>query len=232
MTRYRRIPKPIVIVTLLALANCGGPPPGPGMSEDPEAAMAALESCLLDAAVVRFDTSAVAEGVVTANLSGSASWSDGAVDIAAGGTFVERPAELHLALGNGKLTGGNGAHEFESDVPPALREALVLGMTRMGILHNFARLAGAIPPDHADGGAGDWLTYEALRWGVGTEVDGQPARPLDFTVLVDGAPVAEARLWLRTSDGLPIRREQTVKFPQGDMNVVETYRGWEIETGP
>ena len=223
---------PTVLVTLTAFLGCTAPPAGPGLSDDPEIAMATLESCLRDAAAVGFATSAKAEGVVTADLAGTASWSDGIVAIAAAGTFVERPADLHLTLGDGRLSGGNGTHEFESEVPAELREALALGMTRMGILHNLARLAGALPPDHSEGGAAEWLTYEAARWGEGTEIDGQPARPLDFTVLVNGAPVAEARLWLRTSDGLPVRREQTVRFPQGDMVVVETYADWEIDVGP
>lgn len=229
MTRRIAPPGPFLLATLVAILGCGGPPAGPGMSEDPDAAMAALESCLRDAAAIEFATTARAEGVVTADLDGSASWSGSAVAIAAGGTFVDQPADLRLTLDDGTLTGGNGAHAFESEAPAELREALVLGMTRMGILHNLARLAGAMPPDHADGGAAEWLTYEAARWGDGTEVDGQPARPLDFTVLVDGDPVAEARLWLRATDGLPVRREQTVRFPQGDMNVVETYSDWKVE---
>ena len=202
------------------------------MPDDPKVAMERLEARLIEAPAVRFEIAATAEGVVTADLSGTASWTDSSAAIVASGTFVDRPAELHLALRDGKLAGGNGDYRFESNVPPALREALALGMTRMGILHNLARLAGATAPDHAEGGVGDWLTYEALRWGAGTEVDGQPARPLEFTILVEGTPVAEARLWLRTTDGLPVRREQNVKFPQGDMIVVETYRDWTIETGP
>jgi hypothetical protein len=232
MMRRSMILGPTVLVTLIAILGCGSPPAGPGMSDDPEIAMDALESCLRDAISVGFATTARAEGVVTAELAGTATWSDAAVAIAADGTFIEKPADLHLTLVDGTLSGGNGTHEFESALPTELREALVLGMTRMGILHNLARLAGALPPDHADGGAAGWLTYEAARWGEETEIDGQPARPLDFTVLVDGAPVAEARLWLRTDDGLPVRREQTVRFPQGDMVVVETYADWEIELGP
>ena len=230
MTTAHTLSPSIALAVVLVLAGCQGAPPGPGIPEDPAQAIVALESCLRDASAVGFVTSAKAEGVVTADLDGTASWSAAAVAIAAAGTFVDRPADLHLTLEDGTLRGGNGTHEFTSEAPAELREALVLGMTRMGILHNLARLAGAMPPDHADGGAADWLTYEAARWGDGSEVDGQPARPLDFTVLIEGAPVAEARVWLRTDDGLPVRREQTVRFPQGDMVVVETYDDWKIET--
>ena len=41
--------------------------------------------------------------------------------------------------------------------PPALNEAIVIGLTRMGHLHNIAVLTGGLPPDHSDGGAADWV---------------------------------------------------------------------------
>jgi hypothetical protein len=43
-----------------------------------------------------------------------------------------------------------------------------------------------------------------------------------FDVVVDGKDIGDAELWLDAS-GLPIKREQTMQFPQGEMKIVERY---------
>jgi hypothetical protein len=43
-----------------------------------------------------------------------------------------------------------------------------------------------------------------------------------FDVLVDGKDVADADLWV-DAKGLPLRREQTVRFDEGTMKVTERY---------
>jgi hypothetical protein len=55
---------------------------------------------------------------------------------------------------------------------------------------------------------------------------------LDFQVVshgayqarLDGSAAATATLWLREDSGLPLRREQIVKFDGSGMRVVESYR--------
>lgn len=43
-----------------------------------------------------------------------------------------------------------------------------------------------------------------------------------FDVIVDGKHLGDAQLWL-DAGGLPIKREQTMRFPQGEMKITERY---------
>lgn len=43
-----------------------------------------------------------------------------------------------------------------------------------------------------------------------------------FDVVVDGKDIGDAELWL-DAGGLPLRREQTMQFPKGEMKIVERY---------
>ena len=44
-----------------------------------------------------------------------------------------------------------------------------------------------------------------------------------FDVVVDGKDIGDAELWL-DAGGLPLRREQTMVFPQGEMKITERYQ--------
>jgi len=59
---------------------------------------------------------------------------------------------------------------FDEPVPPEVREALVIGLTRMGILHNLARLVAGVPPDRASGGVRDWVEGREIAWADSVEV--------------------------------------------------------------
>jgi len=223
--------RPRLAALLAAAASClacvGTAPPPPSILDGSAAdAVAALERRLMEAREVRVACSATAEGVLAADLDGTLALTPDGVEIRHRGTFVDNPADLDLRVDGGRLIGGNGDRRLDAEVPPALREAVVVGLTRMGILHNLARLSGAMAPDHADGGVAEWATLDAAAWGETAEVDGTPARAVEFGLLVDGEPSADVRLWLDADTGLPLRREQTVHFPQGEMRVVERYLDW------
>ncbi len=118
----------------------------------------------------------------------------GGVDLATTGYLGGQPVELRLMAGADAFSYGSGPELAKGDVPPHLREALLVGLTRMGILHNLACLTGNAAPDHADGGVEAWVTVGSFQ------------RP-------DGEL------------GGPLTRRQTVRFPMGEMRVVERYRG-------
>lgn len=232
MRKQRIVRRWVAGAMLLGALACGGEPPvtHPVVPEDPGEALRALETRLGEADSFRVSTEIRADGVVRAALSGRVSMGPGTVDLAHDGTFVGNPARLFLGIEDGRLVGGNGDHRFDTEVPPALREAIVLGMTRMGILHNLARLTGAMPPDHGEGDLDAWLETIDVRWlKAGPDAAG---RCLAFSLRVDGQDAADVRLWLDAGSGLPIRREQTTRFPQGTMAVVEEYRDWAVEDRP
>jgi hypothetical protein len=117
----------------------------------------------------------------------------------------------------------NGAMVWAGDTNyppyPALREAVVIGMTRMGLLHNLARLIDEGVPDHAKGGVRDWVKVVAVRAPSPAEATG---RAYAFDIVVDGVLSGEATLHLDDA-GRPARRVQTVHFEEGDMQVTEIY---------
>jgi len=181
----------------------------------PGESFAALEARLAAADTVRIAFEATAEGSVTAALSGALAIDrDAVVTLAAMGTFDGEPATLRLRADTERYTYGNAAELTMNRRPDGLVEALVIGFTRMGILHNLAMLTRGAPPDHVDGGARDWVSVAAFR---------RDADAIGFDLTVAGEPAGSATLVL-DDDGLPVERRQTVPFPEGEMRVVETYR--------
>lgn len=198
-------------LSLGLLSACGGPAAPPTDPDDP---LAALEAGLLSGPH-GVDLAITAEGAVDAELRGALAWDEDALRLDLSGTFAGDEVSPWLLHDGDGTRGGRavGAADFERAAMPALREAMVLGFSRMGALHNAARLVGGEPPDHAEGGVRDWVRAEDL-------VDG--GRRLDYRLVVDGQPSGEASLFLN-ENGQPTRRELTVHFDDGDMRVVEQY---------
>lgn len=191
-----------------------GPQSAPEPAKDAETAFSELEERLLGGGL-ELSHHLVAEGAIEVDLRGRL-WVGDQVELLATGTFAGEAYDLRLSTRGDLLHGGpNTDPSFERPRPTALVPSLVLGLTRMGLLHNVAMLVSGAPPDHSDGGVGDWVQVVEPRW---TE-DGEG---LTFGIVVAGEPSGTATLWL-DDEGLPRRREQTVPFPEGEMRVVETY---------
>jgi hypothetical protein len=187
-------------------------------------AFAALEDRLLRAGTVEMSFDIRATGALDAALAGTAVVSaSGEVVLTGEGTFAGAAADIGLRSVEGSMRGGNGGQTFVSPAPPALQEALLLGVTRMGLLHNLAVLSAGSPPDKTDGTLREWVTVEDIVLEDATPIGGVPTRAFSFTVVVGGQPSALARLWVDADTGMPIRRTQTVSFPEGEMRVLEQY---------
>ncbi len=190
----------------------------------PEEAFAALEQLLgAGTTPVRIAFDVTAEGAVAADLSGTLLLGDdGRARVEAAGSFAGEQIDVTL-ISNGDLMFWTGG-EDGVDTPPRLREALGIGFTRMGILHNLARLVGGAPPDHADGGVREWVTVaetddRAMMEGT---PDGATAASAFREITVAGQP--SGAFALEFEEGLPTVRRQRVEFPQGIMRVTERYR--------
>jgi hypothetical protein len=165
-----------------------------------------------------------AEGVVVASLVGSLSLAD-EVELEVAGQFAGTVHDLRLWTQGDRLHGGPvAAPTLDVPRPPELAAALVIGMTRMGLLHNVAMLIGGAAPDHADGGVAQWVrTRDHQRvTAVRDESSAADDTALSFAIEVAGQRTARATLWL-DEHGLPSRREVTVDLPEGQMRVVERY---------
>lgn len=193
---------------------------------DPEAmaAFAALEDRLLQAGTVDMTFDIRATGALDAALSGTATVSaSGEVMLTGKGIFAGVEADIGLRSAKGSMRGGNGGQAFVAPAPQALQEALLIGVTRMGLLHNLAALSAGSPPDRTDGTMREWVTVEDMALEDAAPIGGIPTRAFSFTVVVGGQPSAVARLWVDAGTGMPIRRTQTVSFPEGEMRVLEQY---------
>jgi hypothetical protein len=164
-----------------------------------------------------------AEGVIVAELRGELSLEpDGSVRVFASGNFDGRAVDLLLECENAGCECGYAGDPVTSSRPPHLREAVVIGFTRMGILHNLARLTGSRLPDHAQGGVRDWV--------VVSDMTEDPKNPtvLSFDMTVAGKPAGSALLQI-DDRGRPVFRRQTVQFSSGEMHVVEWYSSVRID---
>ena len=216
---YRPILRALTIAGAILLAGVAS-----AKGEDRTEELAALENRLLTAETVRVDFTITSDGVLSTALKGSLDIRGDTLSLEADGDFGGSPVDLILAVSGTEIAGGNLAladaslREFSVKNPGAAKEAVILGMTRMGILHNLALLTGSRPPDRSAGGIREWVKTENVR----DRGDG-----LAFDIMVDGHKAAEGSLAL---DGrrLPTRREQTNRFPAGEMRVVETYRVFEV----
>ena len=209
-----------LVMLLACSAGAGG---NSTADADPSAAFTGLEERLLTARTVRLEYRVTATGAFEADLMGALEIEGEAIRLTSQGHFAGEPAELRLESDGASYTFGNASGGGTADQPAHLREAIVIGFTRMGILHNLARLTGAAPPDHADGGVRDWVTVNSLR------VDTAAPRSVSFDLTVSGEPSGSASLELDENGG-PVRRLQTVAFPDGEMQVIESYTSVMIES--
>lgn len=197
---------------------------------DARSVFANLEQTLLEAKTLHLVGRVQATGVLSATLEGGI-WLQGRkrarVDFA--GSFASQPVYLLLTSDGRRMRGGNDGSDFELSTPEELREGIVLGLTRMGILHNLAMLTSGVPPEHTDGTFDDWVRVTDLELGGEAEIDGERSRAVSFVIVVDGTPSSSATLWLSVETGLPVQRNQRVTFPQGEMTVVEKYDVFDLD---
>jgi hypothetical protein len=172
----------------------------------PDAAFAALERTLLETESLVLPFHVRAEGAIAASLEGELRIEGPLVRLTASGDFAGEAVDLQLRADERSLFIG----ETETARPPHLKEALILGLTRMGILHNLAVLTEGGAPDHSDVGVEPWLRVEV-----------NDADPYALAILVDGQKMADAEL--QVSGDTLLWRAQTVAFAEGEMRVRESY---------
>lgn len=230
----------LLLAAGLVLAGCGGgssagPSPGGVAAAAPAARFDALEARLLDARRVAFDFHVTATGAAEIDVAGRLDLRrDGGVELEAVGAFAGQPVDLLIRTRDDDYIFGRAADPATAPAPDSLRQALLIGLTRMGILHNLARLTGNAAPDHAEGGVADWVRVGPFV-APGEPVPVDAARPaadgIPFAIEVAGQPAGSAVLEL-DSAGRPRLRRQAVRFPSGVMNVVERYSDVVLDPPP
>lgn len=212
----------VVPLLLLLAPGCSGSSEDGG--EDPAEAFGSTEERLTNAATSRVDFTITATGAIEVDLGGRLLLGEGGrARLESEGTFAGDEVSLLLVSDGRRMRMTNGADTTEVAAPPALREALVVGLTRMGVLHNLARLTELAPPDHADGGVREWVEPVDFRR--------EERGAVGFDIRVAGERTGSARLFLAPGTGLPGERRQTVRFPEGEMQVTELYGAVSIGAG-
>jgi len=214
----------------LALALCAACAGTPAVPDDPQEAFAALEQRLLEAPAVLAISQLSSEGIFEADLrSEHLVTRDGRGHVRVVGSFGEQAVDLQLRFDGERmeLSGSAGTRSFPqpADVPAGL----LLGLTRMGWLHNVARLVAGGQPDATDGSVREFARAVRVLGGEPLEVDGRERRALTFGVELRGQLAGTAVLWLDLASGLPLERWQKVAFGEGEMRVVETYEVFELD---
>lgn len=214
-----------------ALVLLSGAPALWAAGESSSELMALLESRLLGARRVVIEAELQSTGALAAEFNGSIELGE---RNRARGAYTGQLAQQAVALAfdsDGRtLQLSRGAETGLEAVGAESNRALLVGLLRMGLLHNLVRLRELKGPDHAGGGVEQWAQLEAFRpttYALEGELEG--ALSFGFDLVVDGEPAASARLWLDPATGLPRRREHTVRLPQGEMKVVEDYKRFVVE---
>lgn len=208
----------LALVGLLAACRSPAPAPPPAVdpfAHDPVAVMAALEDRLTAAQLADITATVRTEGVFALALTGE--------------LHVEREGVSWIKLRqDGEVTDKWSSRTpvdptAKSTQPPTWADGLLIGLTRMGITHNFANVMDGSDPETGHGDIHTWVTYGDVTWSS----DDPRSRTLAFTLSVVGGSVAEAELAL-DERGLPVRRTQVVHFDDGEMRVIEDYARFDL----
>ena len=192
--------------------------------EDASTFFKELESKLLAAKTVRFNATAISEGAFAFSFNTEIVLAQGnRARLNAEGSMMKQARSPQLTSDGHQMVFGLAETNRKETTPGALNEGLLIGLTRMGIMHNLAMLSGGKAPDGTDGKAKEWVTLTDIRLKKGVSLDGKQTNQVTFGITVGGVPSATAVLWLSLDHGLPLRREQTVAFDGGSMTVIETY---------
>jgi len=195
------------------------------LAKSGEELFTALEKRLQEATNVTIGAVITASGAVNARVAGETQLVTGKqLRFGFRGKFMGEPWTAELFSNKTDTRWRTETGFFESERGPELEQSILLGFTRMGLLHNVATIGSGNPPEHADGGVAEWVKAVNFTEVADEDLKGQATLRFGFEILVDGEDSGTVTLWLDAETGMPARREQTVRFPDGEMKVVEIYR--------
>lgn len=211
---------------LLLIGACASSSPADRQGNN-SSELAVLEQRLLDARWIHFSFDIEARGALSAHVMGHC-WlgQEGEARLMFEGRFQGRPVHSEI-VSDGILIRHSNPRISQKAAPLDTYRAFVLGLTRMGLLHNIAVSFSGRAPDRAMGDVDQWLEVSDL---VVDENESQ----LSFNLSVGGKPSAQCRLSLDPeAEFLPTVRHQTVRFSESaTMHVVEKYFNFGLSEVP
>lgn len=225
--------KPFALAALLIVGCATTPRPVPAGTAGSEL-LTLTEALLTEAPNLSAKFEIESEGENAAKMTGTIRFYEGnAIHLVADGHFRHETVQLLVdsrdSGGTSRSTTKGPSVSSHRDPPaPKLREAVALGLARMGLLHNLASLSMDRPIDGGEGGFGSQVKAVSVKDGHSDTVAGTPCRRVDFDVEVEGRVMGDASVCVADATGLPVQRRQVVHFPAGDMKVTETFT-WEVK---
>ena len=131
----------IAVMVICACAP-GDRRPAPAVTADdpPDSVFHGLERRLLESTGTSIDFAITADRAHQANLAGNLTMEPGnRTYLHADGTFESDSFALRLVSNGTRMQKSNGNASSDHDTPNQLNGAIVIGLTRMGLLHNLAR---------------------------------------------------------------------------------------------
>jgi hypothetical protein len=191
-----------------------------------ENAFASMEKALLALDGKQLDVKVISSGAVQSEFEGHIrNAQNNQLHMKFDGHFMNQTKKILITSDGSKYKYGDKQAET---TPSDLNRGVYVGLTHMGVLHNLAMLSMGHPPDYTHGKVHDILQAKDVELMGLDDSHGEPAHKVRFKLIVKGVESAEATLWISKKTHLPLRREQTVHFEQGDMSVVETYKLSEV----
>lgn len=222
-------------LALVVTACASGPRPMPAGVSGTER-LRLSEEALLSAKDVTMSWEAEAKGSLVASVKGELVLAGGnALRLTADGTV--RGVPLHLELDsrtgelNRSLSGGATVSGHHEPLPAKLGEAVLLKLSRMGLLHDVVKLSNDQLPDSVEGGVSQFVKAVQVHDLAPSTSGGQPCHVVSWVDEVGGQSAAEAEACIGDATSLPLERRMTAHFPAGDMTVTEKY-SWKGATLP
>ncbi len=219
---------------LALLAGCAaGPRPVPSTATAAQR-FELTERALLEGRNLTGTFEIDSRGENAAHLTGTIELIDGnALHLVAEGNFKSDPVQLEVDSRDptGILrTSTKGPSVSSHRDPPAgkLREAVALGLARMGLLHNLALVSMDQNLERTGGGFADFAKTLEMKEGAAESINGEVCRRVEYVLQVDGQNRGQASVCIADANGLPLQRNQTVHSATGDMTVVETFK-WQVK---
>lgn len=206
-------PLATLIVLAVLIAGCSS---GENHNLTAEQVFSRMEQRVLGEEHMEFTVES--SGALESSFAGWIRREGGELAMAAQGVWDGEPVTVSAETTRDLLVLNTPAQMERVKKEPFLSTAVLIGLTRMGVLHNLARLVAGKAPDRDGGGVREWVVAENI------EFADEDRNRIRFDIVVAGTKSAVATIQVDPRSGLPIQREQTVEFPQGPMTVVETYR--------
>jgi hypothetical protein len=116
----------------------------------------------------------------------------------------------------GNVMGKDVDSTWEHPTTPELRDALLIGISRMGLMHNIVLFTRERPPANVEGHIREALTVHDFAKA--------PNGAISYKLKAGNREMAEATIKINSKSHYPMTRKMTVHLDSGDMKVSETYQ--------